>query len=75
MRPPRYSGVGPGNVLCSFLYSSELIAANPMLLVGRPRTAKTLQKGLSPSSVTALLTVLEAETGGAPATGANAIAQ
>ncbi|MCW2688113.1 MAG: site-specific recombinase XerD, partial [Mycobacterium sp.] len=30
------------NVLSTFLYTSELIAANPMPLVGRPRLAKTL---------------------------------
>ena len=36
------------NVLCTFLYTSELIAANPMPLVGRPKIAKTLPKGLPP---------------------------
>ena len=30
------------NVLCMFLYTSELIAANPMPLVGRPKLAKML---------------------------------
>src|SRR5262245_31456405 len=30
------------NVLCTFLYTSQLIPANPMPLVGRPKTAKTL---------------------------------
>ena len=29
------------NVLCTFLYTSELIAANPMPLVGRPKLALT----------------------------------
>jgi hypothetical protein len=33
------------NVLCTFLYSAELIAANPMPMVGRPKLAKTLPKG------------------------------
>ena len=33
------------NVLCAFLYTSELIPANPMPLVGRPKIAKTLPKG------------------------------
>ena len=32
------------NVLCTFLYTSELIPANPMPLVGRPKLAKTLPK-------------------------------
>jgi zinc-binding alcohol dehydrogenase family protein len=33
------------NLLCTFLYTSELITANPMRHVGRPKTAKTLRKG------------------------------
>ena len=49
------------NVLCTFLYTSELIPANPMPLVGRPKIAKTLPKGLPPNSVAALLEVLDAE--------------
>lgn len=47
------------NVLCTFLYTSELIAANPMPLVGRPKLAKTLPKALPTGSVTALLATLE----------------
>ena len=50
------------NVLCSFLYSSELIQANPMPLVGRPKIAKTLPRSLPQSSVTALLATLDSET-------------
>src|SRR6185312_2382899 len=46
------------NVLCTFLYTSELIAANPMPLVGRPRLAKTLPKALQTNSVAALLAAL-----------------
>ena len=34
------------NVLCTFLYTAELIAANPMPMVGRPKLAKTLPKAL-----------------------------
>src|SRR3954469_18109006 len=49
------------NVLCTFLYTSELIAANPMPLVGRPKIAKTLPKALPPGSVAALLSTLAAE--------------
>jgi hypothetical protein len=29
------------NVLCTFLYTAELIASNPMPMVGRPKLAKT----------------------------------
>jgi integrase/recombinase XerC len=46
------------NVLCTFLYTSELIPANPMPLVGRPKLAKTLPKALATDSVAALLATL-----------------
>jgi integrase/recombinase XerC len=49
------------NVLCTFLYTSELIAANPMPLVGRPKLAKTLPKALPTGSVAALLATLNAD--------------
>ena len=38
------------NVLCSFLYKGEQLAANPMQLVGRPKLAKPLPKALPRSS-------------------------
>jgi site-specific recombinase XerD len=50
------------NVLCTFLYTSELIGANPMPLVGRPKLAKTLPKALPTESVAALLAALTAES-------------
>src|SRR5262249_34888328 len=34
------------NTLCDFLYTGDVIAANPMPLIGRPKVAKTLPKGL-----------------------------
>jgi integrase/recombinase XerC len=46
------------NVLCTFLYTAGLIAANPMPLVGRPKLAKTLPKAIPADSVAALLAVL-----------------
>jgi integrase/recombinase XerC len=49
------------NVLCTFLYTSELIPANPMPLVGRPKIAMTLPKGLPPNSVQALLAAIDSE--------------
>jgi integrase/recombinase XerC len=49
------------NVLCTFLYTSELIAANPMPLVGRPKLAGTLLKALPTDSVAALLANLNAD--------------
>jgi site-specific recombinase XerC len=50
------------NVLCSFLYTSELIVANPMPLVGRPKLPKTLPKALPTGSVAALLGILNTDS-------------
>jgi integrase/recombinase XerC len=43
------------NVLCTFLYTGEQLAANPMQLVGRPKLAKPLPKALPGTAVEALL--------------------
>jgi integrase/recombinase XerC len=43
------------NVLCTFLYTGEVLAANPMQLVGSPKLAKALPKALPRSAVEALL--------------------
>jgi site-specific recombinase XerD len=42
-------------VLCTFLYTGEQLAANPMQLVGRPKLAKPLPKALPRTAVEALL--------------------
>jgi site-specific recombinase XerC len=34
------------NVLCTYLYTADLIVANPMPLVGKPKIPKTLPKAL-----------------------------
>jgi site-specific recombinase XerC len=44
------------NTLCDFLYTAELIPANPMPLIGRPKVTKTLSKGLGAETVADLLT-------------------
>ncbi len=63
------------NVLCTFLYTSELIASNPMPLVGRPKLAKTLPKALPTDSVATLLAALSSESNrGGAATGWSATA-
>jgi site-specific recombinase XerD len=49
------------NVLCDFLYTAELIPANPMPFVGRPKAAKTIPRSLPQPAVTALLDVVEAD--------------
>lgn len=43
------------NVLCTFLYTGEELAANPMPLVGRPKLTKSLPKALPRPAVEALL--------------------
>lgn len=43
------------NVLCTFLYTNEQLAANPMQLVGRPKLAKTLPRALPRAAIDALL--------------------
>jgi integrase/recombinase XerC len=43
------------NVLCTFLYTDEQLAANPMQLVGRPKPARSLPKALPRAAVEALL--------------------
>jgi integrase len=48
--------------LCTFLYTSELISANPMPLVGRPKIAKTLPKGLPADSAQKLLAAINSES-------------
>lgn len=46
------------NVLCAFLFTGELIPANPMPMVGRPKIAKTLPKSLAPNTLKRLLDTL-----------------
>ena len=47
------------NTMCDFLFSAELIPANPMPLVARPKTGRTLPKALPPNAVDAVLAVLD----------------
>jgi hypothetical protein len=47
------------NVLCDFLYTNEMIPANPMPFVGRPKPAKTLPRSLPQPAVAALLDVVD----------------
>ena len=50
------------NVVCTFLYTADLIGSNPMPLVGLAKIAKTLPKGLPPTSVQALLAAVDSES-------------
>lgn len=47
------------NTLCDFLFRGELVALNPMSLIGRPKVAKTLPKGLGTDTISALLRVID----------------
>ncbi|MGR6977499.1 tyrosine-type recombinase/integrase [Mycobacteroides abscessus] len=46
------------NVLCTFLYTNEQLAANPMPLVGRPKLARSAPKALPRPAVSTLLDVV-----------------
>jgi site-specific recombinase XerD len=47
------------NAICTFLYTAELLAANPMPLIGRPKVPKSLPKGLSLETVTGLVAAVD----------------
>ncbi len=51
------------NVLCTYLYAGEHLAANPMQLVGRPKLAKLLPKALPRTAVEALLETVAHDQG------------
>lgn len=51
------------NVLCTFLFTSELLTANPMALVGRPKLARSLPKALPRAAVGALLHAVAEDVG------------
>jgi integrase/recombinase XerC len=51
------------NVLCTFLYTGEQLAANPMQLVGRPKLSKSLPKALPRTAVEALLETVAQDQG------------
>ncbi len=48
------------NTLCSYLFTADLLPANPMELVGRPKIAKSLPKSLPQSAAEALLNAIDA---------------
>lgn len=51
------------NVLCTFLYTSEQLAANPMPLVGRPKIEKSLPKALPRPAAEALVETVRKDEG------------
>jgi site-specific recombinase XerD len=51
------------NTLCTFLFTAELLEANPMPLIGRPKVPKSLPKGLGSETISGLLTAIDADSG------------
>ena len=51
------------NTLCTFLFTAELLDANPMPLIGRPKVPKSLPKSYPASAVTDLIAAIDADHG------------
>lgn len=51
------------NTLCTFPLTAELVQANPMPLIGRPKVPKTLPKSYPARAVTDLVAVIDADQG------------
>lgn len=52
------------NTLCTFLFTSELLDANPMPLIGRPKVPKTLPKSYPAQAVADLVTAMDSDGSG-----------
>jgi len=53
------------NTLCTFLYTAELLDANPMPLIGHPKVPKSLPKSYPAQAVTDLVAAIETDHGSA----------
>lgn len=64
------------NTLCTFLFTAELLDANPMPLIGRPKVPKSLPKSYPATAITELVTAIDSDDGlpRAAATGPSATA-
>jgi site-specific recombinase XerD len=51
------------NTLCTFLFTAELLEANPMPLIGRPKVPKTLPKSYPVNAVTELVAAIDTDRG------------
>lgn len=51
------------NSLCTFLFTAELLEANPMPLTGRPKVPKTLPKNYTTNAVADLVSAIDAGLG------------
>lgn len=51
------------NTVCTFLYTAQLLDANPMPLVGRPKVPKSLPKSFPAQFITELVAAIDADQG------------
>jgi hypothetical protein len=51
------------NTLCTFLFTAELLDANPMPLIGRPKVPNTLPKSYPANAVTDLVAAIDTDHG------------
>lgn len=51
------------NTICTFLYTAELIDANPMPLIGRPKVPKSLPKSYPTEAVAELVAAIDTDQG------------
>ena len=51
------------NTLCAFLFTAELLDANPMPLIGRPKVPKSLPKSYPAHAVTDLIAAIDEDHG------------
>jgi site-specific recombinase XerD len=49
------------NTLCTYLFTAELLDANPMALIGRPKVPKSLPKSFRTEAVTELVAAIDAD--------------
>lgn len=53
------------NTLCTYLFTAELLDANPMPLIGRPKVPKSLPKSYRAETVTELVATIDTDRGSA----------
>jgi len=53
------------NTLCTYLFTAELLGANPMPVIGRPKVPKSLPKSYRTATVTELVAAIDADQGSA----------
>ena len=49
--------------MCAFLYTNEMLSANPMPLIGLPKVPKSLPKSLGVDTVSELISAIDTDRG------------